>query len=41
VGYNSPLELEDLGQLPKEEKTEYQFKKFSDIYASEQVCKYL
>jgi hypothetical protein len=41
VGYTSPLELEDLRQLPKEEKTEHQFKKFSEIYASEQVCRYL
>jgi hypothetical protein len=41
MGYTSPLELEDLGQLPMEEKTEHQFKKFSDIYRSEQVCRYL
>jgi hypothetical protein len=39
VGYINPLELEDLGQLPKEEKTEHQFKKFHDIYISERVLK--
>lgn len=37
VGYTIPLELEDLGQLPKEERTEYQFKKFHDIYTREMV----
>jgi hypothetical protein len=42
VGYTNPLELEDLGQLPKEEKTEHQFKKFHDIYTRERVlCTYL
>jgi hypothetical protein len=37
VGYTSPLELEDMGELPKEEKTEQQFEKFSDIYTCERV----
>jgi hypothetical protein len=41
VGYNSPLELEDMGELPKEEETEHQFKKFNDIYTSERVLKLL
>jgi hypothetical protein len=39
VGYRSPLELEDLGQLPKEEETEHQFEKFNDIYTIERVFK--
>jgi hypothetical protein len=37
VGYRTPLELEDLGELPEEEKTEHQFKKFYDIYTREKV----
>lgn len=41
VGYTSPLELEDMGELPKEEETEHQFKKFNDIYTSERVLKLL
>ncbi|XP_069691069.1 ATP-binding cassette sub-family C member Sur isoform X2 [Periplaneta americana] len=35
VGYTNPLELEDLGKLPEEEKTERQFKKFESVYNSE------
>lgn len=38
VGYNSPLELEDMGELPMEEETEHQFKKFNDIYTNERIA---
>jgi hypothetical protein len=41
TGYTSPLELEDMGKLPKEEETEQQFEKFNAIYTSERVLKIL
>ncbi|XP_011635575.1 ATP-binding cassette sub-family C member Sur [Pogonomyrmex barbatus] len=36
-GYQMPLELHDLGQLPDEETTRNQFKRFRDIYETEKL----
>nr|XP_018907669.1 PREDICTED: ATP-binding cassette sub-family C member Sur [Bemisia tabaci] len=33
-GFKEPLELEDLGQLPEEERIQYQFKRFTNVYYS-------
>lgn len=36
-GFKEPLELEDLGQLPEEERIQYQFKRFTNVYYSLKV----
>ncbi|XP_042910121.1 ATP-binding cassette sub-family C member 8 isoform X2 [Parasteatoda tepidariorum] len=35
LGYHRPLELADLEGLPEEEKAEYQFRRFNEIYLKE------
>ncbi|XP_046995474.1 ATP-binding cassette sub-family C member Sur [Schistocerca americana] len=37
-GYKSPLELEDLGNLPYSESTEAQYRKFKSVYFQEKVA---
>ena len=36
-GYQTPLDLQDLGHLPEEESSKVQFAKFQNIYKNEKV----